>query len=320
MTRVSPGDAAMTRRSSGSATSGTDGRPIVVAHLFPELLNLYGDLGNIRVLVQRARWRGFDVVVRATSADGDADAAFDDVDIAFIGGGQDRQQITVARALERLQEPLTAAIAGGASLLAVCGGYQNLGHAYRSELVGELLGPGLLDVTSEAKSNADRFVGGVVLQLPADSPIAALGRESAGAAGHPEAAGQLVGFENHSGRTTLGSGVRQLGEVLVGRGNDGAGAEGAIAFPGEGGLAGLRIGTYLHGPLLPRNPHLADYLLLSALRGRGVTELEPIDDRAEWAAHAAFAAHWRTIRPPGQARTPFGRAAERLGNLLGPSR
>jgi lipid II isoglutaminyl synthase (glutamine-hydrolysing) len=293
-------------------------RRLVMAHLFPELLNLYGDLGNIRVLVQRGRWRGYEVEVRSIGANDEP--AFDDVDLVFIGGGQDRQQIAVARALERLAAPLAAAIGRGASLLAVCGGYQNLGHLYRSELVGELRGPGLLDVTTEATSNADRFVGGVVMELPADSPIAALGRESAAAAGHPEAALQLVGFENHSGRTHLGPGVRPLGRVRVGGGNDGEGAEGAITLPGEGGLDGLRIGTYLHGPLLSRNPHLADFLILSGLRHRGVTQLDPLDDRAEWAAHVAFADHWQTIPRPGRARGPLGRAVERFGNLLGPSR
>jgi CobQ-like glutamine amidotransferase family enzyme len=293
-------------------------RALVIAHLFPELLNLYGDLGNIRVLVQRARWRGFEVDVRAVGAADDA--SLDDVDIVFVGGGQDKQQITVARSLERLESPLVAAIRGGASLLAVCGGYQNLGHRYRSELVGDLRGPGLLDVTTEATSNADRFVGGVVLELPPDSPIAAAGRESAGAAGYPFAARHLVGFENHSGRTRLGPGVRPLGAVLVGMGNDRTGGEGAIALPGEGGFKGLRIGTYLHGPLLPRNPHLADFLLLCALRRRGIDELAPLDDRAEWRAHEAFAEHWQAIRRPGESKSAIGRRLEQLGNLLGPSR
>jgi hypothetical protein len=293
-----------------------DARRLVIAHLFPDFLNLYGDRGNIRVLEQRARWRGYEVEVRSIGANDPP--IFDDVDLIFIGGGQDRQQIAVARSLDRLTGPLTEAVTRGASLLAVCGGYQSLGHRYRSELVGELIGPGLLDVTTEATSNADRFVGGVVVDLPDDSPITALGRESAAAAGHPEAAGQLVGFENHSGHTRLGPGMRPLGTVRVGGGNAGDGIEGAIALPGEGGLEGLRIGTYLHGPLLPRNPHLADFLLLSALRGRGVTGLDPLDDRAEWAAHAAFASHWLAVERPGRARSPFGRARERLGNLLGP--
>jgi len=308
----------MTGRSSGTRMTGPApaAQRFVIAHLFPDFLNLYGDRGNIRVLEQRARWRGFEVEVRSIGANDVP--ALGDADVIFVGGGQDRQQIVVARSLDRLTAPLVDAVARGASLLAVCGGYQSLGHVYRSELVGVLNGPGLLDVTTEAASNADRFVGGVVVDLPGDSPIAALGRVSAEAAGHPEAARQLVGFENHSGHTRLGPGMRPLGTVRVGGGNAGDGIEGAIALPGEGGLEGLRVGTYLHGPLLPRNPHLADYLILSALRRRGAIALEPLDDRAEWAAHAAFASHWLAVERPGHARSPFGRARERLGNLLGP--
>ncbi len=294
------------------------GERLVIAHLFPELLNLYGDRGNIRVLVQRARWRGMDVEMRPIAAQDPA--TLDDVDVVFIGGGQDRQQIVVAEAMDRLAGPLREAVGRGASLLAVCGGYQNLGHLYRSELVGELRGPGLFDASTEASSNTDRLVGGVVLELPEGSPIAELGRDSAAAAGHPELAGRLTGFENHSGRTRLGPAARPLGIVTAGRAPTVDADEGAIAFPGDGGLDGLRVGTYLHGPLLPRNPHLADYLVLSALRPRGIHALPRLDDRAEWAAHAAFADHWRAVRRPGEAASPVRRALERLENLLGPSR
>ena len=272
------------------------------------------------------------VEVRPLGADDEA--AFDDADVVFIGGGQDRQQVTVARGLDRLAGPLTEAIGRGASLLAVCGGFQNLGHGYRSELVGELNGPGLFDSWTEATSNSNRLVGGIVVGLPSGSPIAALGHESAAAAGHPEAAGQLVGFENHSGRTRLGPGAQPLGKVVAGRGHGSAGADGAsagdegdgeategsIAFPGDGGLGGLRVGTYLHGPLLPRNPHLADYLVLSALRRHGIDGLPTLDDRAEWAAHVAFADHWRQVRRPDATRSPVRRMLERIENLLGPSR
>jgi len=291
--------------------------PVVVVHLFPDLLNLYGDSGNVRVIAQRCRWRGFDVDVRAAgAADGQALAG---ADIVFIGGGQDRQQVAVARGLERLAGPLRDAIAEGASLVAVCGGYQNLGHDYRSPLVGQLAGPGLLDVRTTAAADSPRSVGGVVVQLPDGSPIAELGRSSAERAGHRAAAAELVGFENHSGQTVLGPGARDLGSVVVGNGNDDRGREGFIAMPGEGGMGGLRIGTYLHGPIMPRNPHLADFVILSALRRRGVGELAPLDDRSEWAAHAAFADHWRILRRPSQASSPVRRLIDRVGSLLGPS-
>jgi CobQ-like glutamine amidotransferase family enzyme len=294
------------------------GERLVVAHLFPELLNLYGDLGNVNVLARRGEWRGLKVEVRPVGA-GD-DPPLDDVDLVFIGGGPDRDQVAVAKALGRLGPTLVEAVGRGTALLAVCGGYQNLGHVYRSELVGELAGPGLLDVSTDAPSNADRMVGGVVLRLPDGSPIAALGGPSAAAAGHPEAGGQITGFENHSGRTHLGAGAQPLGTVVVGYGNAGDGAEGVIAQPGEGGLGGLRIGTYLHGPLLPRNPHFADYLILSALRRHGVTELPSLDDRAEWDAHVSFAEHWRTVRRPTRSRSPIRRALHALDDLRGPAR
>ena len=290
--------------------------PVVIVHLFPDLLNLYGDSGNVRVLAQRCRWRGFEVDVRAAGADDGA--ALDGADIVLIGGGQDQQQLAVAHGLERLREPLLAAVGAGASLIAICGGYQNLGYRYRSPLVGDLEGPGLLDVATTADAGATRFVGGIVVELAADSPIRALGSESAARAGQAGAAGELVGFENHSGRTVLGPGARDLGRVVVGAGNDGGGGEGIIALPGDGGLAGLRIGTYLHGPVMPRNPHLADFVILSALRRRGISELAPLDDRTEWAAHVAFAEHWRAVKRPTEAPSALRRVVDRIDNLLGP--
>lgn len=291
------------------------GERLVIAHLFADLLNLYGDRGNIEVLVRRASWRGVAVEVRPIGIEDGA--ALSGVDLIFIGGGQDREQVAVAAGLDRLGGPLREAVAAGAALLAVCGGYQNLGHRYSSDLVGDLRGPGILDIWTEAPSGATRLVGGVLIDLPPESPIAAIGRSSAAAAGRPAAAGQLVGFENHSGRTYLGPGARPLGRTRVGHGNSDDGYEGALALPGEGGLAGLRIGTYLHGPLLPRNPHLADYLLACGLARRGVSALPALEDGAEWQAHAAFAEDWLAIREAGRSRSRVGRAVERLGNLIG---
>lgn len=291
------------------------GERIVIAHLFADLLNLYGDRGNIATLVRRARWRGADVEIREVGADDGA--ALADADLIFIGGGQDSQQITAARGLDLLGGALVGAVGAGAALLAVCGGYQNLGHRYRSALVGDLAGPGLLDVSTEAPAGAPRHVGGVIVELAAGSPIAAMGRASAAAAGMAGAELLLVGFENHSGRTSLGATTQPLGRVVVGHGNNGQDAgEGMIAFPGEGGLAGLRIGTYLHGPLLPRNPHLADYLLANARPRNGPREMTALPDDAEWRAHAAFAARWRAERTAGKL-SRFGAVGERLGSLIG---
>ena len=262
-----------------------------IVHLFPDLLNLYGDRGNIVALTQRARWRGIDVDIRsieATATGGPLTA-----DIIFIGGGPDHMQVGAARALAKLEEPLAHAVAEGAAILAVCGGFQNLGDAYRSILAGTLSGPSLFDASTEAPAGASRLVGGVVARLADGSPIASLGRASAAAAGFAGQEQTIVGFENHSGRTFLGPRAHALGRVGPGHGNNGVdGGEGIIALPGEAGLAGLRVGTYLHGPLLPRNPHLADFILASALTRHGTKGLPALPDDAEWAAHAAFADRW----------------------------
>jgi hypothetical protein len=295
------------------------GSRVVIAHLFPDLLNLYGDRGNVETLVRRATWRGIVAEVRAVG--GRDGALLADADVIFIGGGADRDQAAVAATIAPLAEPLAAALARGAALLAVCAGYQNLGHAYRSPLIGEIRGPGLLDVETNAPADAERLVGGVIVELAADSPVVGAGTASAAAVGSAGAARLLVGFENHSGRTTLGPSMRPLGRVVVGSGNDAASRdEGAIALPGDGGVAGLRIGTYLHGPLLPRNPHLADFLLAAGMsRGgtRPVPALAPLPDRREWLAHDAFEADWRAKRPATRRRSPVGRAVDRLQSLVG---
>lgn len=294
-----------TAENAARRSPGTPGR-VVIAHLFPEALNLYGDRGNILTLVRRAAWRGIEAEVRGIGA-GDA-AALDGVDVIFMGGGADQHQQSVADALAELVDPLRRAIDNGAALLTVCAGFQSLGHAFRSPLVGEIPGPGLLDVETEMPAGAERFVGGIAVELDEASPIVAAGASRR----------RLVGFENHSGRTTLGPTMRPLGRVVFGRGNDGSsGLEGAIALPGDGGLGGLRIGTYLHGPLLPRNPHLADFVLASGMgRGRPI-DLAPLDDALELDAHDRFAADWTAIRPGVYRRSRLGRLRDRMGALVG---
>ena len=302
----------------------TDREPIRIVHLFPELLNLYGDRGNVATLANRARWRGFAVEIESI----EAAAAGRPIraDIVFIGGGPDQLQVGVARALARMEGSLAKAVFDGAALLAVCGGYQNLGYQFRSPLVGSLAGPGLFDASTEAPDGTQRMVGGVIATLDEASPIAAIGRASAAAAGFAGHERTIVGFENHGGRTTLGPRVRALAQVEHGHGNNGVdGGEGLIAMPGEAGVAGLRIGTYLHGPLLPRNPHLADFILASVLQRRGVTRLADLPDGPEWASHAAFANRWerragrRRVReqpaPRGLARRILARAPRPAARL-----
>jgi len=262
-----------------------------IVHLFPDVLRFYGDGGNVATLAQRARLRSIDVeVAEVTVGAGRLPLA----DLFFIGGGQDREQVTVAGELERLGGQLMDRVADGAALLAVCGGYQNLGTAYRTALGSDLPCPGLLPVSTDAAGRRRRLVGPVVariggpaLELVSGAMGAPDGRPDPGREAWPVRT--LVGFENHGGRTTLALDAAPLADVAIGYGNNGIdGTEGVLIRPGEGGLRGLRIGTYLHGPLLPRNPHLADALIAAALTAGGTPpRLAPLDDTLEWEAHRA---------------------------------
>ena len=279
----------------GSTTGRAGGTCIRLAHLFPDRLNLYGDRGNVATLVRRAGWRGISIDVRPIlHADDEIPA---DTRILFIGGGADRDQAAITDDLVAIMPRVADRVADGAVLLAVCGGYQNLAREYRSAHAGTIRGAGLFDAWTEAPESGDRLVGGCVVSLGTDSPIAAVGRESAARAGFAGQEQTVVGFENHGGRTFLGEGRRPLGTVMAGFGNNGRdGGEGIMAPPGEAGRSGFQLGTYLHGPLLPRNPHLADYILLCALAEAGIAQLAPLDDRDEWAAHASFAQRWQQPR------------------------
>ena len=228
-----------------------------VCHLYPENLNIYADRGNIAVMRARCEWRGIGFEAIGCGP-GDV---LPDADLYYVGGGQDRDQLLVAADLVGRAAALESAIGSGAWLLAVCGGYQMLGHYYRGHRGDEMRGTGLVDLVTEAGQT--RMIGNIAIdcELRPGEPMT------------------VVGFENHAGRTRLGEGVRPLGRVLHGHGNNGRDG-------GEGVLAGRIVGTYIHGPLLPKNPALADVLIAEALRRRnGVVELEPLDDRLEHSAH-----------------------------------
>jgi CobQ-like glutamine amidotransferase family enzyme len=239
---------------------------IRVGHLYPDYLNIYADRGNIAVLARRAAWRGHELDVESVSV-GDAldPAAYD---LLYVGGGQDREQALVAVDLAAKGEALHAAVADGAAVLAVCGGYQLLGRFYRERDGNELPGVGLLPLHTIAGER--RMIGDVLLDCAW--------------------AGQtLAGFENHAGRTVLDDGAEPLGRVIHGFGNDGA-----SGF--EGCRAGRVVGTYLHGPLLPRNPWFADWVLAQALAhatGGEPPELEPLADELEAGAHDVAASRAR---------------------------
>jgi CobQ-like glutamine amidotransferase family enzyme len=233
---------------------------IRVGHLYPDYLNIYADRGNIAVFSERARARGHELDVRAISM-GDAVPA-GDIDLFYVGGGQDREQALVSSDLAAKASPLREAVENGAAFLAVCGGYQLLGRFYRDVAGAELPGIGLLPLHTVAGRR--RMIGDVLL----DCAWAGEGRT-------------LAGFENHAGRTHLDEGAEPLGRVVAGFGNDGE--------TGFEGCRWLRVyGTYLHGPLLPRNPWFADLLLAEALAhatGREPDELSPLDDDLEAVAH-----------------------------------
>ncbi|MDQ6605316.1 MAG: glutamine amidotransferase [Actinomycetota bacterium] len=229
-----------------------------VCALYPDLMNIYADRGNLLLLERRCRWRGIGFSLCASGLDDELDP--EAADLYYIGGGQDRDQRLCALDLaERKREALHAIAARGGVILAVCGGYQLLGHSYQ---LGEetLPGAGLVDLHT-VRAEGSRLIGNVAIEVELDAGARRV----------------LAGFENHGGRTHLGPRSRALGNVLKGHGNNGRDRL-------EGVRAGNVIGTYLHGPLLPKNAWFADWLIRTAL---GIEPpLAPLEDELEAAAHA----------------------------------
>jgi lipid II isoglutaminyl synthase (glutamine-hydrolysing) len=237
---------------------------IVVGHLYPDYLNIYADRGNIAVLARRALWRGHELEVRSVSVGEPVRAG--EHDLLYVGGGQDREQALVADDLVGKAEGVLEAVGAGAALLAVCGGYQLLGRSYR-DLQGEDL-PGVGLFPFDTVAGETRMIGDVLLECELE----------------PGERRTLAGFENHAGRTRLDPGAEPLGRVVAGFGNDGESGW-------EGCRVGRAVGTYLHGPLLPRNPWFADWLLSQALAHRlgEPPALGPLPDELELQAHAVSA-------------------------------
>ena len=240
-------------------------------------MNIYADRGNLLVLERRCRWRGiaFELSASGLGEQLDADAHH----IYYLGGGQDRDQRLCAEDLAEVKaEALHAAAQRGALVLGVCGGYQLLGHSYTLD-EEEIPGVGLLDART-VRAQGPRLIGNVAIEV-SFAELGGRGAAASSASGdgapRPGARAILAGFENHAGRTYLGPGARALGRVIAGHGNDGhSGLEGAA----RGGV----IGTYLHGPLLPKNSWFADWLIAGAL-GLDVAELAPLPDALEREAH-----------------------------------
>ena len=252
--------------SGGVQAAEDDAAPLVIAHLFPDLLNLYGDGGNVKVLERRARERGIPVEVRRVNHGEHVDLA--GVDLVFLGGGPDREQRLASEDLMRMRDDLHAYVEDDGVLLAICGGFQILGHEW---LLGEevVKGLGLVDMTTERApgGSGNRLIGNIALR----SPLADLA---------------VVGYENHAGRTHLGTGVEAFGDVAssTGYGNNDSDKRDGVRYKNV-------VGTYLHGPLLPKNPQVADALLIRALERRArragvpAPELAPLDDAVENAAN-----------------------------------
>jgi len=236
-----------------------EGMPTLrVCALYPDLMNIYADRGNLLVLESRCEWRGIGFELHASSLGDELDP--EGADLYYIGGGQDRDQRLCALDLAEVKRDALHAVAGrGGTILAVCGGYQLLGRSYR--LGDETLpGVGLVDLVT-VRGNGERLIGNAAIEVELE----------------PGELRVLAGFENHGGRTHLGPGTKALGRVLAGHGNN-----------GTDGLEGVRegsvIGTYLHGPLLPKNTWFADWLIATAL---GLPDpLPALNDDLERAAHA----------------------------------
>lgn len=227
-------------------------RKLTIGHLYPDLLNLYGDRGNIQCLMRRCQWRGIEAEAIAYELDDDID--FQKLDIVLLGGGSDREQMLVCQKLREIQPAFKAYVEDGGVVIAICGGYQLIGKYYKTDN-GMMTGLDLVDLYTE--QGKGRLISNIVLESPLfDMPV--------------------VGFENHGGRTTVGPGCKPLGKVIYGNGNDGSSGYEGIVYKNV-------LGTYLHGPLLPKNPQVADWLIARALEkkyGQKI-ELKPLDDSQE---------------------------------------
>ncbi len=232
---------------------------INLAYLYPGLLNIYGDRGNVLAFAKRCFWRDIKVKIYEIELADKIDPEL--YDFYFIGGGQDQQQIAVSEELQKQKSFFTEAAENKAVFLAICGGYQLLGHYYKPHKGDELRGISILDAYTVAGHS--RYIGNVTIETKLLS----------------QPSNTLVGFENHSGLTYLEPGTEPIGKIITGNGNN-----------GEDKLEGAHkqnvFGTYLHGSFLPKNPHFTDYLIRLCLERRyGQVELTEIDNKLEWAAH-----------------------------------
>jgi CobQ-like glutamine amidotransferase family enzyme len=245
---------------------------LTLVHLYPELMNIYGDRGNIEAFKFRLEKRKIQFQVRLLRPQ--QTLVPGSFDLLFSGGGQDQQQVIISQDLVRHQKVIKQAAEQGIPMLTICGSYQLFGHYFRPFHGPKLKGIGLFDNYTIASKQ--RQIGNIIINLQAR--FKSLSTK------------YVVGFENHSGRTFLGKHCQPLGQVISGSGNNGQDKT-------EGSVFRQAIGCYLHGPLLPKNPHLADWLIAQALEKKyGKIRLQPLDDRLEWLAQSRAIKRTKKLR------------------------
>ena len=240
---------------------------IIIAHLYPEEMNIYGDRGNIFSLVYRLKQRGIQVLVK--SVDRNDPLPPGSFDLLFAGGGQDQQQQLISHDLFNRRHVLQKACQNNIPMLTICGSYQLFGTYFKPSSGPKMKGIKIFKAYTIASKQ--RKIGNIIIKTKF---------------------GKLVGFENHSGNTFLQPGTKPLGKVLIGSGNNGRDKT-------EGAVTNNVFGCYLHGSLLPKNPHFGDYLIQLALTNKyGPIKLKPLNDQLEWQAHASAVSRTRKLRHP----------------------
>jgi len=244
-----------------------------ICHLYPDLMDTYGDKGNITTIQKRCLWRGINTKITSISVDDPLDP--EKFDIYFFGGGQDRAQFIVGKDLQKKAKGLKGAIENGAVLLSICGGYQLLQKYFKTKEGEMIRGISLFDAYTVGSRN--RMIQNLLVEINPElqTKIKSIYQNTK----YQILDTYLVGFENHSGKTYLGKNVKPLGRVLVGSGNNGEDKS-------EGAVYKNAFGCYLHGSLLPKNPHFADFLISKALERRyGIVKLKALDDYIELEAY-----------------------------------
>ena len=239
---------------------------IIIGHLYPDLMNMYGDRGNIIALAKRCQWRNIDVEIKEIHLKENLDPSI--YDLIFMGGGQDKEQHLVAEDFQKVKgKSLKKAAEADVVILGICGGYQLFGHYFKTIGGDKLPGIGILDVHTIGSQK--RMIGNAIIRISENLKM------------KDEKMNTLVGFENHSGQTILGEKCQPLGSVEIGYGNNGKDKQ-------EGAVQKNVFGTYLHGSFLPKNPYFADHLITLALAKKsGPIDLRPLNDEFEIRAHEA---------------------------------